>query len=324
MSAFDPSAPGLPIVGGGGASLPDTPADVLLDAANAGKIVGLAQGTGEGTAFDPNVVVEAGVGLAAGTTAGATLVGDGTEGAVLTSATISALLASADAAAARTALGITTGLSVTRYYASDFTVENGSDSASKTGTGVSSTATLSTTASSRVYGTSGATAPRIVLPIPANAREITVAIIITSVTNMSTSGFRWLGVALRNAANGGAPARLYGIGISDGITWSPGNLMSGANGGGTTPNGVTSVGLAAARAHRVAIQPLLPRVEYAAVASAAPAGWGFPQQPATVSATNAESVANMDNPTAIAIWLQPFSAGASSITFSVTVDVVTS
>ena len=66
MSAFDPSAPGLPIVGGGGASLPDTPAAVLLDAANAGKIVGLAQGTGEGTSFDPNVVVEAGVGLAAG------------------------------------------------------------------------------------------------------------------------------------------------------------------------------------------------------------------------------------------------------------------
>lgn len=109
MSAFDPSAPGLPIVGGGGASLPDTPADVLLDAANPGKIVGLAQGTGVGTAFDPNVVVEAGVGIAAGTTAGATLVGDGTEGAVLTSATISALLASANAAAARTALGVQDG-----------------------------------------------------------------------------------------------------------------------------------------------------------------------------------------------------------------------
>lgn len=309
---------------GGGASLPDTPADVLLDAAGAGKIVGLAQGTGVGTAFDPNVVVEAGVGLAAGTTAGATLVGDGTEGAVLTSAAISALLASADAAAARTALGITTGLSVTRYHASDFTPENGSDSASTTGTGVSSTATLSTTASSRAYGTSGATAPRIVLPIPATAREITVAIIITSVTNMSTGGLRWFGVALRNEANGGAPARLYGIGISDGVTWSPGNLMSGANGAGTVPNGVTSVGLAAARAHRVTIQPLLPRVGYAAVASAAPAGWGFPAQPASVSMTNAESVANMDNPTAIAIWLQPFSAGASSITFSVTVDVVSS
>jgi hypothetical protein len=109
VSAFDPSAPGLPIVGGGGASLPTTPASALLDAANPGKIVGLAQVTGAGTSFEPDVVVEAGVGLAAGTTAGATLVGDGTEGAVLTSATISALLASADAAAARTALGVQDG-----------------------------------------------------------------------------------------------------------------------------------------------------------------------------------------------------------------------
>ena len=121
MSAFDPSAPGLPIVGGGGASLPDTPAAVLLDAANAGKIVGLAQGTGEGTSFDPNVVVEAGVGLAAGTTAGATLVGDGTDGAVLTSATISALLATTTLPAAQSVLGIpavTSGVDTSRPAAS--------------------------------------------------------------------------------------------------------------------------------------------------------------------------------------------------------------
>lgn len=97
------------VLQGGSAGIPGTPAAVLLDAANPGTIVGLAQVTGEGTSFDPNVVVEAGVGLAAGTTAGATLVGDGTEGAVLTSATISALLASADAAAARTALGVQDG-----------------------------------------------------------------------------------------------------------------------------------------------------------------------------------------------------------------------
>ena len=98
--------------GASGSSGPTTPASALLDAANPGKIVGLAQGTGVGTSFDPNVVVEAGVGIAAGTTAGATLVGDGTQGAVLTSATISALLASADAAAALAAIGAAPGATV--------------------------------------------------------------------------------------------------------------------------------------------------------------------------------------------------------------------
>ncbi len=215
-------------------------------------------------------------------------------------------------------------LRVTRYYAADFVAEAGSETASITGTGVASTATLTASATQRHYGTSGATAARIVLTIPANAREVTATISISAGTGLTTSGFRWMGVALRDAANGAAPARLFGLGISDATTLSPGNLMSGANGGGTTPNGVSGAGLAASRSHRVTILPILPRVEYAAINTTSPVGWGFPGLPLSVTTTGVASVADTSSATAVAIWLQSFTTGgATSMTFSVTVDVVT-
>lgn len=58
MSALDPSAPGLPLAGGGGggASLPTTPALALLDAGNPNVLVGLdadGVGTAEPTSWTP-------------------------------------------------------------------------------------------------------------------------------------------------------------------------------------------------------------------------------------------------------------------------------
>lgn len=55
MSAIDPSAPGLPLAGGGGggASLPTTPALALLDAGNPNVLVGL-DADGVGTAVPPS------------------------------------------------------------------------------------------------------------------------------------------------------------------------------------------------------------------------------------------------------------------------------
>lgn len=84
---------------GGGASLPDDPAAVLLDAANAGKAVGLAPGTGEGSAVAFGDLVGAGVGEATALAdEGDFLVGDGAGGSQL---------ASAAAAAVRTVIGAT-------------------------------------------------------------------------------------------------------------------------------------------------------------------------------------------------------------------------
>lgn len=215
-------------------------------------------------------------------------------------------------------------LRVTRYYAADFTAEGGSETASISGTGVSSTATLTASATQRHYGTSGATAARLVLPIPAGAREVTATISISAGTGLSTSGFRWMGVALRNAADGAAPARLFGLGISDSASVSAGNLMGGANNGGTTPSGVSGAPIGASRSHRVTILPILPRVEYAAINTASPVGWGFPLSPLSISGTGVASVADTSSATALAVWLQSFTnGGATSMTFSVAVDVVT-
>ena len=78
--------------GGGGASLPDDPAAVLLDAAHAGKAVGLAPGTGEGAAVAFGDLVSAGVGEATvAAAAGDFLVGNGTGDAQLASAAASAV-----------------------------------------------------------------------------------------------------------------------------------------------------------------------------------------------------------------------------------------
>jgi len=87
VSAFDPSSPGLPIVPSGGASLPDTPAAVLLDVANAGKAIILDQTTGEGLALSVATLLEGATGEATQAAAsGDWIVGDGAGGAQLASA----------------------------------------------------------------------------------------------------------------------------------------------------------------------------------------------------------------------------------------------
>ncbi len=81
MSALDPSAPGLPIVSsGGGASLPTTPAEALLDASATDTMVGL-DGSGVGQALSASAArTRMGLGGAAvldvGTTAGTVAAGN--------------------------------------------------------------------------------------------------------------------------------------------------------------------------------------------------------------------------------------------------------
>ena len=73
--------------GASGASLPDTPDDVLLDFANRGKAIILDQTTGEGLALSVATLLEGATGEATQTAAsGEWLVGDGAGGAQLASA----------------------------------------------------------------------------------------------------------------------------------------------------------------------------------------------------------------------------------------------
>ncbi len=368
MSASDPSAPGLPLAGGGGATLPTTPAAALLDASNAGEVVTLAAGTGAGTSTAVDVVVQDGLTqLLGGDPEGTVVMADGVGGIALSSAAAAALLAATTAAGQRTAIGAAATVTTTRgdlirrgasadervalgaagtvlssngtdpvwsapygpttYYADDFTAEAGSESASVTGTDSASTFTLGATSTARVYGTSGATAARVVLPIPAGAREIEVEIQLTSVSGMSTGGWRYLTIALRNAADGGAPTVLWGISLNDsGGGFYANNLMGGGNGG--SPSGPTThAPTSADKWFRVVLKPresFLTFTTGAGSGGARPTTWSAPSTAVPLQ-VNANSVTypDMGSATAIAIVLQSFgSGGASSVTGKATVRVV--
>jgi hypothetical protein len=91
--------------GGGGATLPDTPANVLLDAGNASKVVTLdGSGAGTTTSFIDTFQTGA-VAAIGGEAAGTALIADGAGDVATTSADVSAFLASANAAAALASIG---------------------------------------------------------------------------------------------------------------------------------------------------------------------------------------------------------------------------
>ncbi len=105
MSGIDPNGGGALVVpGGGGTSLPT--------ASGAGQ---LPVSAGAGTTYAATTagdVVDAAIASVVGAVAGQAIVGDGLGGVTETSADVSAVLAAANAAAARTALG---GAGVTRF-----------------------------------------------------------------------------------------------------------------------------------------------------------------------------------------------------------------
>lgn len=128
MSGLDPNAGGALVVPGGGTSLPT--------ASGAGE---LPVSAGAGTTYaatSAGDVVDAAIASVVGAVAGQAIVGDGLGGVTETSADVSAVLAAANAAAARTALGVTTPSHTTgalsaraaspavgdTHYASDFDV----------------------------------------------------------------------------------------------------------------------------------------------------------------------------------------------------------
>ena len=101
MSGLDPNAGGALVVpGGGGTSLPT--------ASGAGELP-VSDGAGSAyTATSAGDVVDAAIASVVGAVAGQAIVGDGLGGVTETSADVSAVLAAANAAAARAALGVTT------------------------------------------------------------------------------------------------------------------------------------------------------------------------------------------------------------------------
>lgn len=309
--------------GSGGASLPDTPAGVLLDAGNPLKLVYLdAGGVGDAVTFEDATdtgMSEIMTALAGGNaTEGDFLVANGTGGLQL---------ASTDTAAVRTVIGVS---GATMLYASDCFAEAGSESASISGTGSTSTFTLTASSTARTYGTAGATAARVVCPIPAGARRIEVTVgPLTALSGFPGSGWRYLGLALRNARDGAAPTSLWGVSINDGASGVPqvyvGNLMSGANGGASQYNqSVSPVALSTNGWLRASFDTTWPLLGVALASGASPTSWspvanaGVPAPFGSYSIPHAPDIA-----TAVAVYLQSFgTGGATSLTARVSIRVV--
>ncbi len=246
-------------------------------------------------------------------------VSPGTAGQVLTVS---------DAGLPHWAAAASSGGGPTVTHASDCTAEPGSESASVTGTGSSSTFTLTAGTSARAYGFGGATAARIVCPVPAGARVVEVELgPITTATGLATGGYRYLTIAMRNALDGAAPATLYGASFNDsgGSTgvYFP-NLMGGGNGGAVTTS-VTYPPTATDRWLRVTVRPREPLLGIASglgVSSARPTSWRPVETVGMVAPYGAYAIADTGSGSAIAVVLQSFGgSGTSTLTAGLTVRV---
>ena len=242
-----------------------------------------------------------------------------TGGVLDTPSTLSAQLA---------ALGVA---APTILYASDFTVEPGGVSggaASIIGVGAASTATLTIAATGSSYGSGGSNAPRIVLPLPVGARLVE-AVVQCTATSGTGDTWRYLGFGLRNTANGGAPAALWGVGSQ--TTTSPnlyqGGILGGTNTGTGAATAYTNTGIFASdRWLRMTWRPTetyFGLLTGAGSAGARPTLW-YPPSAGGVPINSAGYLAVGDDGSALAlaIFFQSFGgSGTLTFTFKVTVKV---
>lgn len=214
MSAFDPSAPGLPMVPTGG----------LPAASGAGQI---PVSDGAGTDYTPTassaVVTGALDGLYAELPEGDFLVGSG-------GAEVGA--ASEHAAAVRAAIGAV-GSTVTTYRASDGTAANGAGvdaTASITGTGASSRLVMGVSSTSRTIASGAIGCGTWASPaIPRTAKKVTLYLRSTAISGIAVDAFRAIVAGLRR--NGETPpASMFLAGVMNAASGAfCGNSRSGGN-----------------------------------------------------------------------------------------------
>lgn len=221
------------------------------------------------------------------------------------------------------------GSGVTMVYAADCFAEAGSESASISGTGSTSTFTITASSTSRTYGSGGATAARVVCPIPAGTREIEVELQTTAVSGMTTGGFRYLTMALRNVRDGNAPTVLWGVSVNDGGSGGlyANNLMGGGNAAGAFSTSLSVAPTAADRWYRAVYKPreiFLSASSGSGSAGARPTTWAAPAAAIPLQTSGSSVVVpDLGSATALAIVLQSFgTGGATSITARVAIRVV--
>lgn len=253
----------------------------------------------------------------------AVAVAPGTAGQVLTVS---------DAGLPHWAAAASGGPTVTTYHASDFAAEQGGVSggaAAISGVDDASTATLTIAATSSTYGTSGSNSPRIVLPLPVGAQRIEVVVQCTA-TSGTGDNWRYLGFGLRNTANGGTPAALWGVGTQTLST--PGLFVGGIMGGANTGHGAsafTNTGIFAAdRWMRLTWRPNDPyfwMLNGAGSAGARPTLWYPPNSSIMpVNGSGALAIGDDGSALALAVFFQSFGgSGTLTFTFKITVRVWT-
>lgn len=298
---------------GGSAGIPGTPAEVLLDLANAGKGVGLASGTGEGAAITYGTMLASGIGQIAALN-GDFPTNNGAGGSVL---------ASLNGAAVRGIIGAASD--VAPYYASDGVASPGSESASVSGTGTASTVTLTASSSARNFGSAGQTAAGWYVDLPAGTLVVDVEVQITAASGLATGGYRYLGIALSNQTN--VSTTLCGVSMADSGNAYSGSLLGGANAG-NGPLSYSPTLTAADRWVRARIEldagAMLRFATGSGTAGARPGTWSLPYSAIPLPASGSTGTVVDSNSARLWLYLQGFgSGGATSVTAKITVQAMT-
>lgn len=232
---------------------------------------------------------------------------------------------STTAAAARTALGVPRSLTL---YASDATAENGSGTASLSGTGASSTFTLSVSNATVAYTTTATTSPRILLPIPQGAMRIECEIGITAASGLTSNGSIYFAAGLR-PSGGGTPARLWGASWNDVTSVGPGYVYWGNLSTGTNNTGAggfsTTVGIPAAnRWLRLVLETTTPWVSpsFGTGTSGARPSTFAPQTNLSIPNNGTFYSDTIGADTQLAIWIQTFDNRSPAITATATTRVL--
>ena len=221
------------VKGGGGAALPDTPANVLLDAGNADTLVALAAGTGAGVARSYIDAFQSGAVAAIGAeVAGTALIADGLGDVDTTSADVSAFLAAANAAAARASIGAV-GVTVTTHYADDGTAANGAGgdaTCAIAGTGLTSTADFEVNNTARLMNSTAIACGSWASPaIAQSATRVTLYLRMVARSGFTTGGYRWIQASLRRSAESPPASLLLGAAFSDQPNAGAGNMRANSN-----------------------------------------------------------------------------------------------
>ena len=182
MSGIDPNAGGALVVPGGGTALPT---------ASAAGQVPVSAGAGSAyTATSAGDVVDAAIASVVGAVAGQAIVGDGLGGVTETSADVSAVLAAANAAAARSAIS---ALGITRAVydfssGTGWTADNGTvPGASAAVTGGVARLILPTTGGTYRHGPSNYAGPSLTRDLGTPAATLDVAVRVVSLPAIGTA-----------------------------------------------------------------------------------------------------------------------------------------